>query len=63
MQAVIEFCETHIRWVFIVGGAGIALLGGLFTATVVGAIVGIPLLLLAFSLLNDPVERVPCRAV
>jgi hypothetical protein len=63
MRAVIEFCETHIRWAFIVVGAGVALIGGLLTATVVGAIVGIPLLLLAFSLLNDPVEKIPCSAV
>jgi ABC-type lipoprotein release transport system permease subunit len=63
MQSVIEFCERHIRWSFIVAGAAIGLTATFLIATVIGAIIGIPLMLLAFSLLNDPVERIPCSAV
>jgi hypothetical protein len=63
MQSAIEFCEKHIRWSFIVAGAAIGLTAIFLIATVVGAIIGIPLMLLAFSLLNDPVERIPCSAV
>jgi hypothetical protein len=63
MQSVVEFCETHIRWAFVFVGAAIALIAGLLIATVFGAIIGIPLMLVAFSFLHDPVERVPCSAV
>jgi predicted tellurium resistance membrane protein TerC len=63
MQSVEEFCERHIRWSFIVAGAAIGLTATILIATVIGAIIGIPLMLLAFSLLNDPVERIPCSAV
>lgn len=63
MESAVEYCETHIRWFFVLVGAAAAVVGGLFTATIVGAIIGIPLMLVAFSLLNDPVERVPYTAV
>lgn len=41
-------------------GATVALIGRLFTASIVGAIVGIPLLLVAWPLLKNPVVPATC---
>jgi hypothetical protein len=55
-----EHCGWDIQWLFIAVGAVVALVGGILTASVVGAIVGIPLLLLAWPLLKEPVVPATC---
>jgi hypothetical protein len=46
---------------FIAVGAVVALIGGILTASIVGAIVGIPLLLIAWPLFKEPVVPATCR--
>ncbi len=53
-------CGWKIHWLFLAVGSTLALMGDLFTATIVGAIVGIPLLLIALPLLRNPAETVAC---
>jgi hypothetical protein len=55
-----ENCGWEIRWLFLAVGIPVALIGGLFTASVIGTVVGIPLLLVAWPLLNNPVVPHPC---
>ncbi len=52
-------CGWDVRWMFLAVGIPLALVGGMFTASVVGAIIGIPMLLLAWPLLKDPAEPRP----
>jgi hypothetical protein len=47
MTENIKNCGWEVRWLFLAVGIPVALIGGLFTASVIGAIFGIPLLLLA----------------
>jgi hypothetical protein len=60
MRQQLERCGRNIHWLFLAVGIPLALIGGMFTATIVGAIIGIPLLLLAWPLLANPVEVKAC---
>lgn len=60
MRNYVESCGTRYRWLFVGVGASIALVGGMFTASIVGAIVGIPMLLIALPLLKNPGIQVAC---
>jgi hypothetical protein len=60
MRNYLEHCGTRYRWLFLGVGAALALIGGMFTASIIGAIVGIPLLLLAWPILKSPGIQVAC---
>jgi hypothetical protein len=60
MRQLAQQCGWSIHWLWITVGAAIGLVGGLFTASVIGAIVGIPLLLLAWPLFSGSVEPKAC---
>jgi hypothetical protein len=45
---------------FIAVGAVVALIGGILTASIVGAFIGVPLLLVALPLLKNPVVPAAC---
>ena len=60
MENYLKNCETRHRWLFLGVGAALALVGGFFTASIVGAIVGIPMLLLAWPLLKSPGIQAAC---
>lgn len=53
-------CGWEIHWLFISVGVTIAFIGGLFTATIVGAVIGIPMLLVAWPLLKSPIVPAAC---
>ena len=55
-------CGWEVRWLFLAVGIPVALVGGLFTASVIGAIIGIPLLLVVWPLLSNPVVECECYA-
>ncbi|GMQ93951.1 MAG: hypothetical protein BMS9Abin12_1433 [Acidimicrobiia bacterium] len=55
-----ENCGWEFRWLFLTVGATLALVGGIFTASIIGAVVGIPLLLIAWPLLKNPVVPATC---
>ncbi len=56
----VEQCGWTAHWAYLIAGAGLGLVGALFTATILGAIIGIPLMLLVLPLLKNPVVAVPC---
>lgn len=60
MRNYLENCGTRYRWLFITVGLTLAIVGGMFTASIVGAIVGIPMLLIALPLLKNPGIQVAC---
>jgi hypothetical protein len=60
MSNYLDNCGTRYRWLFVAVGASLALVGGIFTASIIGAIIGIPLLLLAMPLLKSPGIYVAC---
>ena len=60
MNPIIESCGHHISWLAIAAGLMLIPLGGVLSATVVGVILGGPLLLIAFSLLHNSVAPLPC---
>jgi hypothetical protein len=60
MKNYLENCGKRYRWMFLGVGVALALVGGIFTASIVGAIVGIPMLLLAWPLLKSPGIPVAC---
>jgi hypothetical protein len=60
MKNVAENCGWEIQWVFLAVGMVVALVGGILTASIVGAIVGIPLLLVAWPLLKNPAVPATC---
>jgi hypothetical protein len=62
MSKSIENCGWEVRWLFLAVGIPVAFIGGLFTASVIGAIIGIPLLLIAWPLLSNPVVARECPA-
>jgi hypothetical protein len=62
MSTHIENCGSEVRWLFLAVGFPIAMIGGFFTALGIGAVVGIPLLLVAWPLLNSPVVAKECPA-
>jgi hypothetical protein len=60
MRDFVKKCTRRIQWSYLVAGSLLALIGGFMTASVVGSVVGIPLLLLAWPLLSEPRRTVPC---
>lgn len=52
-------CGRRLQWLLIPIGFVLAIMGGFLTATVVGGIVGIPLLLVATGMMSAPSPR-PC---
>jgi hypothetical protein len=61
MTDYLENCGTRYRWLFGGVGASLALTGEFFTASIVGAVIGIPMLLLAPPLLKNPGMHVACK--
>ena len=55
-----ENCGWEIRWMFLGVGTTVALIGGIFTASIVGAIIGVPMLLISLPLLKNPVVPAAC---
>ncbi len=53
-------CGWEIHWSFLAVGSALALVGGILTASIIGAIIGIPLLLIAWPLLKNPVSPIAC---
>jgi len=62
MPENIENCGWEVRWLFLAVGIPVAFIGGMFTASVIGAIIGIPLLLLAWPPLKNPAVARDCPA-
>jgi hypothetical protein len=60
MNERLENCGWEIHWLFLAVGVTLALIGGIFTPSIIRAIVGIPLLLIAWPLLKSPVVRATC---
>ncbi len=56
---VVRSCGRQLGWLLIPVGFILAIIGGFLTATVVGGIVGIPLLLVAAGMMGAPTTR-PC---
>jgi hypothetical protein len=54
MSNYLEDCGSEYRWLFLGVGVMLALVGGILTASIIGAVVGIPLLLVAWPLLESP---------
>ncbi len=60
MKRIVQSCGRHISWLAIAAGIALIPLGGILSATVVGVIIGGPLLLVAWSLLRGSVTPLPC---
>jgi len=60
METQLQDCGSEVRWLFLAVGVPLALVGGILTASIIGAIVGIPLLLIAWPLLENPVVPATC---
>jgi hypothetical protein len=60
MNRIIKSCGRHISWIAIAAALVLIPLGGLLSATVVGIIIGGPLLLVALALLRNSVTPQPC---
>lgn len=60
MRDLAENCVWNVPWLFLSVGAVMVLAGGILTASIIGAIVGIPLLLIARPLLKNPVVPATC---
>ena len=58
-MSTLRNCGRRLRWLLIPVGFVLAIMGGFLTATVIGGIVGIPLLLVAAGLMSTPSPR-PC---
>ncbi len=60
MQRFIQSCGRRIHWIAL--GAGIVLvpLGGVLSASLVGLVIGGPMLLIAWQLLSKSVTPRPC---
>ncbi len=56
---IVRNCGRQLGWLLIPVGFILAIMGGFLTATVVGGIVGIPLLLVAVGMMGAPRPR-PC---
>ncbi len=56
---VVRNCGRQLGWLLIPVGFVLAIMGGFLTATVVGGIVGIPLLLVGGGMMSTPSPR-PC---
>lgn len=55
-------CKPHVDWFGLGTGFALFSVGGILTATVVGAVVGIPMLLASLGLFNNPttLRGTPC---
>ena len=60
MQRLAKNCGRQIHWLALAAGALLIPLGGVLSATVVGVIVGGPLLLVSWALLRTSVSPQPC---
>lgn len=60
MNRIIQTCGRHISWLAIAVGLVLIPLGGVLSATVVGVIIGGPLVLIAAALLRNSVVPLPC---
>jgi uncharacterized membrane protein len=60
MRNVSGNCGWDVQWLFLGVGAVLALIGAFLTASIVGAIIGIPLLLIAWALVKEPVVPATC---
>lgn len=60
MNRLIQSCGRQIRWLGLAAGLLLIPVGGALSATVVGVIVGGPLLLIALALLRTSVTPRPC---
>ena len=56
----IASCGTRLRWSFLFAGVALAAVGAFLSATIVGLIVGIPILLVAWPLLTTQTTPKPC---
>jgi hypothetical protein len=60
MNRITKSCGRHISWIAIGTGLVLIPLGGLLSATVVGLVIGGPMLLMALALLRNSVTPQPC---
>ena len=60
MQRFIQSCGRRIHWLALTAGLLLIPLGGALSATVVGVILGGPMLLIALALLRNSVAPQPC---
>lgn len=60
MNRIIQSCGRHISWLAIAAGILLIPIGGALSATVVGVIVGGPILLISLALLSNSVTPQPC---
>jgi len=60
LKVRIERCRDQLDWLVLGLAAALFAVGGFFTATVIGAILGIPLLLMALPLLVKPHRNRVC---
>jgi len=60
MNRIIQTCGRHIRWFAIAAGLLLIPLGGVLSATVIGVVVGGPILLVSLALLSNSVTPQPC---
>jgi hypothetical protein len=52
-----ERCGREVRWRFLAVGILVAFIGGMFTASVIGAFIRVPLLLLGWPARHGPGVR------
>ena len=60
MRDTAENCGWDIQWLLLAVGGVLALVGAILTASIVGGIIGIPLLLIAWPLVKEPVVPAAC---
>ena len=60
MQRFIQSCGRRIHWLGLAAGLVLIPLGGVLSATVVGVVLGGPMLLIALALLRNSVTPKPC---
>jgi hypothetical protein len=60
LRRTLRNCKDRVDWVGITLGVGIVAIGGFLSASVIGAIVGIPILLVGLPLLIKPMRTQVC---
>ena len=60
MQRFIQSCGRRIHWLALAADLLLIPIGGVLSATVVGVILGGPMLLIALALLRNSVAPQPC---
>jgi hypothetical protein len=53
----VKNCGWEVRWLLLAAGIPVAIIGGLFRASVIGAAIGIPLLLIVWPCSTTPSWR------